>query len=109
MENVENTVPDDGTQANFSGIETFADLARPDGETPRASESLPIRDSTSPVATTVATPTLWDSPWIPWAIVGVALILRVLWLGMKPPHFDEGVNGWFVDQMTKQGLSLIHI
>ena len=23
---------------------------------------------------------------------------------MKPPHFDEGVNGWFVDQMTKTGF-----
>src|SRR5437016_13154625 len=20
---------------------------------------------------------------------------------MKPPHFDEGINGWFVDQMVK--------
>ena len=23
---------------------------------------------------------------------------------MKPPHFDEGINGWFVDQMTKNGF-----
>ncbi len=23
---------------------------------------------------------------------------------MKPPHFDEGINGWFVDQMTKTGF-----
>ena len=23
---------------------------------------------------------------------------------MKPPHFDEGVNGWFVDQMTQTGF-----
>ena len=38
-----------------------------------------------------------------WAIVAFALILRLLWLGLKPPHFDEGVNGWFVDQMTEQG------
>ncbi|MCX6967771.1 MAG: TIGR03663 family protein [Verrucomicrobia bacterium] len=41
--------------------------------------------------------------WIAWLIVALALFLRLLWLGMKPPHFDEGVNGWFVDQMTKQG------
>ena len=33
----------------------------------------------------------------------LALVLRLLWLGDKPPHFDEGVNGWFVDQMTKLG------
>ena len=23
---------------------------------------------------------------------------------MKPPHFDEGINGWFVDQMVKNGF-----
>ncbi len=39
-----------------------------------------------------------------WGIVAFALALRLLWLGMKPPHFDEGVNGWFVDQMTKDGF-----
>ncbi len=36
-------------------------------------------------------------------IVAVALVLRVALLGMKPAHFDEGVNGWFVDQMTRTG------
>lgn len=36
-----------------------------------------------------------------WGVVILALVLRLLWLGMKPPHFDEGVNGWFVDQMTR--------
>src|SRR4051794_24221506 len=41
--------------------------------------------------------------WFPWIIVAFALALRLAWLGMKPPHFDEGVNGWFVDQMTRQG------
>ena len=23
---------------------------------------------------------------------------------MKPPHFDEGINGWFVDQVVKNGF-----
>lgn len=41
--------------------------------------------------------------WFPLLIVGVALALRLVWLEIKPPHFDEGVNGWFVDQMTRQG------
>ncbi len=41
--------------------------------------------------------------WISPAIVLLALVLRVLWLDVKPAHFDEGVNGWFVDQMTSQG------
>jgi uncharacterized protein (TIGR03663 family) len=43
-------------------------------------------------------------PWISAAIVVVALALRIAWLGVKPAHFDEGVNGWFVDEMTRQGF-----
>jgi uncharacterized protein (TIGR03663 family) len=31
------------------------------------------------------------------------MFLRFLLLGMKPPHFDEGINGWFVDQLVKNG------
>ena len=42
--------------------------------------------------------------WTPWAIVGLGVILRFLLLGMKPAHFDEGINGWFVDQMVKNGF-----
>ncbi len=42
--------------------------------------------------------------WTPWIIVALAAFLRVLLLGIKPPHFDEGINGWFVDQMTKNGF-----
>src|SRR5829696_4835148 len=43
-------------------------------------------------------------PWAELGIVAAALVLRLLWLEMKPPHFDEGVNGWFVDRMTEQGF-----
>ena len=25
-------------------------------------------------------------------------------LGIKPPHFDEGINGWFVDQVMHNGF-----
>jgi uncharacterized protein (TIGR03663 family) len=42
--------------------------------------------------------------WVPWAILGLAVFLRFLLLGMKPPHFDEGINGWFVDQVVKNGF-----
>ena len=42
--------------------------------------------------------------WVAWLVLALALLLRALWLGMKPPHFDEGVNGWFIDQMAKQGF-----
>src|SRR3954469_21492186 len=42
--------------------------------------------------------------WRPWLIVALAAVLRVFLLGMKPPHFDEGINGWFVDQMVRNGF-----
>ena len=42
--------------------------------------------------------------WMPWAIIALGAFLRFLLLGMKPPHFDEGINGWFVDQMMKTGF-----
>lgn len=45
----------------------------------------------------------WDD-WVPWLIVGLAAFLRFFLLGIKPPHFDEGINGWFVDQMVKNGF-----
>jgi uncharacterized protein (TIGR03663 family) len=44
------------------------------------------------------------SRWISIGIVALAFALRVAWLDIKPAHFDEGVNGWFVDQMTHQGF-----
>ena len=42
--------------------------------------------------------------WTPWAIIALGALLRLLLLGIKPPHFDEGINGWFVDQMIKNGF-----
>ena len=39
-----------------------------------------------------------------WLILAVAAFLRLFLLGIKPPHFDEGINGWFVDQMVKNGF-----
>ena len=42
--------------------------------------------------------------WQVIVIVALAALLRLLLLGIKPPHFDEGVNGWFVDEMTKHGF-----
>ncbi len=41
--------------------------------------------------------------WAPWLIIAFGALLRILLLGVKPPHFDEGINGWFVDQMVKTG------
>jgi uncharacterized protein (TIGR03663 family) len=45
-----------------------------------------------------------ETDWIPWAIMAVAIFLRFLLLGIKPPHFDEGINGWFVDQVMHNGF-----
>src|SRR3954470_24208200 len=42
--------------------------------------------------------------WTPWVIVGLGAFLRFFLLWIKPPHFDEGINGWFVDQMVKSGF-----
>ena len=47
---------------------------------------------------------LAETGWTPWLILGLAIFLRFLLLGMKPPHFDEGINGWFVDQVTRNGF-----
>ena len=42
--------------------------------------------------------------WIDAAIVLLAFALRIAWIECRPPHFDEGVNGWFVDHMTRTGF-----
>ena len=42
--------------------------------------------------------------WLDAAIIALALALRLAALDLKPVHFDEGVNGWFVDQMTTKGF-----
>src|ERR1700760_1800912 len=42
--------------------------------------------------------------WIFAGILVLAFTLRVVALDLKPAHFDEGVNGWFVDLMTRQGF-----
>jgi uncharacterized protein (TIGR03663 family) len=47
---------------------------------------------------------LTETDWMPWLILGLAVVLRFFLLGIKPPHFDEGINGWFVDQMVKNGF-----
>jgi uncharacterized protein (TIGR03663 family) len=46
--------------------------------------------------------------WSAWPyariwIVLLAAFLRLYALDLRPPHFDEGVNGWFTDQMQKLG------
>ena len=37
------------------------------------------------------------------AILLVAAAFRLWQLGLTPLHFDEGINGWFVDQMKRNG------
>ena len=45
-----------------------------------------------------------EMDWTPWMIVALGAFLRLFLLAIKPPHFDEGINGWFVDQMVKNGF-----
>ena len=40
----------------------------------------------------------------PALILLVAALVRLAYLDLKPPHFDEGINGWFCDQMAKNGF-----
>src|SRR5436309_9080742 len=47
---------------------------------------------------------LAETGWTPWLILGLAAFLRFLLLGIKPPHFDEGSHGWFVDQVLHNGF-----
>lgn len=37
------------------------------------------------------------------AVVVLAFALRLVALDLRPPHHDEGVNGWFVEQMLRDG------
>src|SRR5260370_23350096 len=47
---------------------------------------------------------LAETGWAPWLILVLAVFLRFFLLGIKPPHFDEGINGWFVDQVMHNGF-----
>lgn len=42
--------------------------------------------------------------WPALAILLLAAALRLCWLDLKPPHFDEGVNGLFIDRMASTGF-----
>ena len=42
-------------------------------------------------------------PWDLIAIMALAAVLRLVLLDLRAPHFDEGVNGWFADQMRETG------
>ncbi len=43
-------------------------------------------------------------PWVEIGILLLAAVLRTVLLDIKPPHFDEGINGWFADQMRINGF-----
>lgn len=48
-------------------------------------------------------PAKW-ARWAPWAILAVAAFFRIFCLDIKPAHFDEGINGWFVDRIVEHGF-----
>jgi uncharacterized protein (TIGR03663 family) len=57
------------------------------------------RPSASPVKNLLCSALLVEG-----GILALAALLRLWGLGMKPAHFDEGINGWFVDQMRLNGF-----
>ena len=42
--------------------------------------------------------------WVPWAILALAVVLRLAALALRPPHSDEGVNGWFAEKVLSEGF-----
>ncbi len=36
-------------------------------------------------------------------LIALAFGLRLAFLSLRPPHHDEGVNGWFIEQMLAKG------
>ncbi len=49
-------------------------------------------------------PSLSPFLWISIGILILAAALRWWAIDIKPAHFDEGINGWFADQMRKSGF-----
>ena len=37
-------------------------------------------------------------------ILVIAVLLRAILLDVKPVHFDEGINGWFLEQIWREGF-----
>ena len=68
---------------------------------PRPSDALPVSIPAS--ATNGWRRFLTTENLIRVGIVALAAFLRLFWLDERPPHFDEGVNGWFTDQMQHLG------
>lgn len=47
-----------------------------------------------------------DMPWLVNSalVTAVAVFLRFYWLGLKPLHHDEGVNGYFLTTLFREGI-----
>ncbi len=46
----------------------------------------------------------WWRDWPLWTMLLLAIALRFPFLDNRPPHSDEGVNGWFADQISANGF-----
>lgn len=46
----------------------------------------------------------WKWKWSIFLILLGGFVLRTIYLELKPPHFDEGINGFFVAKMWKEGF-----
>lgn len=48
----------------------------------------------------------FDPVWLGSCVLvtAVATVLRFIWLDLKPLHHDEGVNGWFLTNLMRDGV-----
>jgi uncharacterized protein (TIGR03663 family) len=67
-------------------------------------ESVPAEENRAGRSPSAFSRWLRTLPYVRIGIVALAAILRLWMLDLRPPHFDEGVNGFFTDQMQRTGF-----
>lgn len=78
--------------------------AKPKGGDRQAPPASSAQQATS--ATTVEGSVISERAWLilSIALLAVAAVLRFYALGLKPFHHDEGVNGFFLEKLLRQGV-----
>jgi predicted membrane-bound mannosyltransferase len=93
--------------------QTVAVIAPPMLKTPKyrverevVTEILPKPSAEIPVEPETLTDVVSDKFWRigVWSVMSVAVVLRFLWLALKPFHHDEGVNGLFMLTLFRDGV-----
>src|SRR5262249_15165455 len=77
-------------------------IAETISEDPAESPSLEPDLMASPAVEASGESDLWR--YGSWTILVVAAVLRISWLTLKPFHHDEGVNGFFLTGLFRDGV-----